>query len=275
MRTAYNSVLLKEIKMNLIDSIEICDYKVFFRLINRGADLNMRNKYAETPLILAAATERVEFVRELLSHNADPEAADNNGATALHCTAYNGNPVIVRLLLNQGINIDPRESIWKWTPLHLASRQGHRYVARLLLAYGADKEAKDKKGKTPSDYAKDRRDYRFLEILSHQPEEFFFDESANSDGTSLQANIKIIPHRMVAIFGMPGPGVPEKFTGIYTFINKKKEVFTVYDWKEPQRVGDFWFMNFAEYTVNICGYRDASDFIRWLLGVFNDRPELY
>ena len=180
-------------------------------------------------------------------------------------TCYLGNPG-----LNQGVSVDPRELVARWTPLHLACREGRRYVTRLLLAYGADKEAKDIKGKTAADFARDCGDNRILSILSKPPEEFFYDQHANADGTSFQADLQIIPGTMVEIFGLPGPGVPERITGIYTFTNKRGDVFTVYDWRQALKVEHFWFEEFEERTVSIGGHCNASGFVSWLLGVFED-----
>lgn len=255
---------------DLSKCIQTGDYKTFLRLLDEGVNANTWNNEAETPLIVAAAAGGTEFVEALLRHDADPSQTDNCGITPLHHAALVGNPAIVRLLLNKGVAVDPRDLVAGWTPLHLACREGRRYIVRLLLAHGADAQALDRNGETPADFAKGRGDERVLTILRAPPKEFQLDANADTAGTNLQTNFELIPGLMVEIFGLPEPGVPGKSTGSYTFRNEEGDVFTVYDWKAALSPEDFWFEEFEECTVNIGGRSDASEFVGWLLSVFED-----
>jgi ankyrin repeat protein len=59
----------------------------------------------------------------------------------------------VKVLLDSGVDVDPKDE--GKTPLHHAAQpwQNHVALEQFLLASGADKEAKDKDGKTPLRYA--------------------------------------------------------------------------------------------------------------------------
>jgi ankyrin repeat protein len=86
-------------------------------LIEYGADIEVRSEYGETPLQLAAAGGDVETVQTLLARGADAKAIDYAGRTALHhCLEYAmsgapGNPKrleILKLLISAGANADAR-----------------------------------------------------------------------------------------------------------------------------------------------------------------------
>lgn len=66
----------------------------------------------------------------------------------LHIAVENGRDVIVQILLEQGIEIDERDSNGL-TALHHAVRHRHETVLQLLLQSGADVNACDNRGWTP------------------------------------------------------------------------------------------------------------------------------
>ncbi|RIB24820.1 ankyrin repeat-containing domain protein [Gigaspora rosea] len=58
-------------------------------------------------------------------------AKDENGETALHEAAWNGHTKIVKILLNQGANINCINK-YDWKPLHIAVISFHIQVSKLL-----------------------------------------------------------------------------------------------------------------------------------------------
>jgi Ankyrin repeats (3 copies) len=66
----------------------------------------------------------------------------------LHIAVENGRDVIVQILLEEGIEIDERDSNGL-TALHHAVRHRHETVLQLLLQNGADANACDNRGWTP------------------------------------------------------------------------------------------------------------------------------
>ncbi|KAL6692003.1 hypothetical protein J3F84DRAFT_403077 [Trichoderma pleuroticola] len=70
------------------------------------------------------------------------------GRTPLSWAAKNGHATVVKLLLEQGAEIDSKDNEGQ-TPLSMAAENGHEIVARLLLEKGAKAESKDKRDRTP------------------------------------------------------------------------------------------------------------------------------
>lgn len=70
--------------------------------IKAGSDLNERDEYGSTPLIIAITFGKTEVARALIEAGADMNIRDNNGSTPLHLAAFFCRPEIVRALLDNG-----------------------------------------------------------------------------------------------------------------------------------------------------------------------------
>ncbi|KAH8984859.1 ankyrin repeat-containing domain protein [Lactarius akahatsu] len=149
-----------------------------------GADVNVRGDEKRTPLYTASISGRVDIMRWLLNHGADPNAPRNatytnleavqvlleynadansrgdDGKTPLHDTIFRnfgdnteGKTVdVVRRLLEHGADpnaCDHSQALGQATPLHEASSKGLLEVARVLLSYRVNVDERDGKGKTP------------------------------------------------------------------------------------------------------------------------------
>ena len=95
-----------------------------------------------TPLHFAAFYAAPAVVGQLLAAGADPNAANDDGATPLHWAAANRESV--KLLLDAGANPNARSADGH-TPLSIgAARRGGAPVVELLLARGAQPSASDR-----------------------------------------------------------------------------------------------------------------------------------
>eukprot|EP01013_Petalomonas_cantuscygni_P030103 TRINITY_DN56028_c0_g1_i1.p1 TRINITY_DN56028_c0_g1~~TRINITY_DN56028_c0_g1_i1.p1 ORF type:complete len:246 (-),score=25.08 TRINITY_DN56028_c0_g1_i1:487-1224(-) len=106
-------------------------------LLSYGANPNVHTKEhvgSDTPLTIAARTDFMRGADLLLAANADPDARDAIGLTALHHAARNGSLSMARLLLNAGANPDLRDSMGRW-PVSWARDLHHMDVASLLSQY--------------------------------------------------------------------------------------------------------------------------------------------
>ncbi len=92
----------------------------------------------DTRLAEAAAQDDIDAVRTLLALHPDVNAAQNDGATALHWAALKGDLDMVRLLLQAGANVKATTRIGSLTPLFLAASNGSAAVIDELLRAGAD-----------------------------------------------------------------------------------------------------------------------------------------
>lgn len=85
---------------------------------------------------------------------ANIKARDSDYAAPLHkAVRYNRKPEVIALLLDQGIDINPRDKNSN-TPLHWAAADNKPEVVALLLNKGADINARNKSGNTPLNDAK-------------------------------------------------------------------------------------------------------------------------
>ena len=78
------------------------------RILDRGADINTRNKEGETALMVASLEGRGEIVKLLLARGADANIMDSVGATALLYAAVGGSADIMKLLLDRGADPDAK-----------------------------------------------------------------------------------------------------------------------------------------------------------------------
>jgi ankyrin repeat protein len=128
-------------------------------LIDRGADLNVEccdenqgNNMKWTPLQVASNNGMMEVARLLLGHGAGVNYQDNKGKSALHIASRHPSNNLVRLLLDHGANADAMDN-WGNTALHDASCDGRITIVKSLLEYGANADAQSKWGSTPLHYA--------------------------------------------------------------------------------------------------------------------------
>lgn len=73
-------------------------------LIEAGADLNAKDVYGSTPLIVAATFGKTDVAKALIDAGADLSVANNEGSTPLHVAAFFGRTEIVEALLAKGAN---------------------------------------------------------------------------------------------------------------------------------------------------------------------------
>jgi len=98
-------------------------------------------------LLYAGEAKNPVVVDLLIRHGADVDF-DEDGETALHMTAQDGELDSTRLLLKAGAQVDLIHHPGG-TPLHLASEEGNAEIAFALTEAGADPEILDDSGRTP------------------------------------------------------------------------------------------------------------------------------
>ena len=106
---------------------------------------------SKTTVFHKAVSRGVEdVVRLFLQHGAAKKPASLAPAepTALHLATLLGSVQVVKMILDQTINVNPKD-LEERTPLHLAAWCGYDRVVNELLEHGADTNAKDDMGDTP------------------------------------------------------------------------------------------------------------------------------
>uniref|UniRef100_A0A1I7RHD0 ANK_REP_REGION domain-containing protein n=1 Tax=Bursaphelenchus xylophilus TaxID=6326 RepID=A0A1I7RHD0_BURXY len=107
-------------------------------LIERGANIEHRDKKGFTPLILAATGGHVEVCKLLIgAHCVIDAQSDRTKDTALSLACSGGRRDVVELLLQYGANKEHR-NVSDYTPLSLAASGGYVDIITLLLNAGAE-----------------------------------------------------------------------------------------------------------------------------------------
>ena len=91
-------------------------------------------------------------IKYLIERGADVNAKEQYGQTPLHYASYYNHIETTELLIERGADVEAKDE-WEMTPLHWASCKNRIETAKLLIEKGADLEAKCNKGKTPFDWA--------------------------------------------------------------------------------------------------------------------------
>jgi hypothetical protein len=106
-----------------------------------------------TPLLVAISRGASRLVKRLLELGADPDAATGayGERTVLHMASLFNQSEIVGILVDAGVSMEQKDTIYGWTALHLAVSGCHLYnkTVRMLLAKGANVNATDHDGRTP------------------------------------------------------------------------------------------------------------------------------
>ncbi len=139
---------LEEKPTPFFEAVNRGDLPAVEHYIPNGADVNTKNKDSGgTALIAASAQGHRDVVNLLLDKGADVNARDKNGVTALIPTSENGHKEVVLLLLAKGADVNAKTNKGS-TALFLASQNGYKEVVKTLLAKGADVNAKTNNGAT-------------------------------------------------------------------------------------------------------------------------------
>ena len=124
----------------------------FVKVLPKCPDVNVRDRYGRTPLILACYQADASIVKALIQHGADVNLADGNGlSTPLHRAAYAGNAEVAEVLIKEGADVDVRDGALR-TPLAVACASYHRRdprVLSVLLEAGSDPNVRDRDGWAP------------------------------------------------------------------------------------------------------------------------------
>ncbi len=100
-------------------------------LLEKGANIEAKNKFGYTALHLAAYFGELEVATALIEKEENKKEVNQNQKTPLHLAAQEGHAAIVNLLLEKGANIEAEDKYGK-TPLHLATFRGHTEVVSAL-----------------------------------------------------------------------------------------------------------------------------------------------
>ncbi|MFA5081335.1 MAG: ankyrin repeat domain-containing protein [Hydrogenophilaceae bacterium] len=139
------------------------------QLLAAGANPDWADETGATPLMAAAAAGHLDAVEALLEAGAEVDATDANGWTALFKAVYNheldtGFAGVAKTLIDAGANANATIH-FGITPLMLAAGGGEGAVCEVLLAAGADPNAVNEAGRTALQMAKERHWVDVINLL--------------------------------------------------------------------------------------------------------------
>jgi ankyrin repeat protein len=129
-------------------------------LLAAGADPNAINDYGSLPLVEAATIGNADLIRLLLAAGAEVDAANADGQTALMVLARTNRIDAARLLLAAGADVNRAETWRGQTALMWAAAQGQPAMIRLLLEHGAEPDVRAFANNFRQVSAESRRMYR-------------------------------------------------------------------------------------------------------------------
>lgn len=129
----------------LFESVRDGNLQQMLVLLDKGIDVNCRDAYQYTPLIIAAKYGRAEIAEKLCDRGAKVNAVSNpdlwaygeDGYSSLHWAAFNCDSEMARILVGRGAEVDQFGGTGE-TPLMIASRRNCKILAGFLIDKGAD-----------------------------------------------------------------------------------------------------------------------------------------
>ena len=110
-------------------------------LLDNGANINAANKYGVTAFLMASGVKKsftnVEMLNLLIARGADMYCKANNGDTAHHLAAINGNVEVMKCLMTHGFipsysPADPTSEEYRPCPLYIAADLGNQEIVDIL-----------------------------------------------------------------------------------------------------------------------------------------------
>ncbi|MBI9075749.1 MAG: ankyrin repeat domain-containing protein [Desulfatibacillum sp.] len=117
-------------------------------LIVRGAQIQARGKRGQTALYLAVFSKNFQIIEKLLDAGADPNLKDDLNQAPLYFAAHQGQVDMVKMLLEHGADVHNRGGELEHDALMAASIQGHYEIAKMLMEKDAKFHIPDKQGMT-------------------------------------------------------------------------------------------------------------------------------
>ncbi|EHK42084.1 hypothetical protein TRIATDRAFT_229523 [Trichoderma atroviride IMI 206040] len=147
-------------------------------LIERGADVNLKDTRTphETALIIAIAKHNNTTAEMLIEKGADINTSDVHGQTPLLYATRDGiqkdiDDHIIRLLIEKGADVNVKDRRGR-TSLFLAVYRMNYNIARLLIEEGADVNVKDIYGDTPLQFAIRMNENKVTQLLIEKGADF-------------------------------------------------------------------------------------------------------
>jgi ankyrin repeat protein len=213
-------------------------------LVRKGADLTATDNGGRTPLflaaqnhlgeafvktllaagappdarsLLAAAERSEESMLALIQKGAKPEAVDTYGRNALHIAVSRNYQRAADLMIEQGADIDARDTYYGYTTLHWAINGGHPLMVEKLLDKGADTALRNNQGKTALEYAYERQNGVIAQMIEQRTAPAPAAPALKDDGEQW---VKLGEDRVAYVGTFPAIG--RRLTEIFNFAGRER-----------------------------------------------------
>lgn len=142
------------------------------RLIDQGANVNIKDNISDTPYLYAGANGRLEILMYMVENSTiDYSIRNRFGGNTLIPAAEKGHSSTVKYLLEVGKEPIDLQNNFGYTALIEAvalgnGGEGQKEIVQFLLEYHADTSIKDNNGMTALDYARNKGYVEIEELLA-------------------------------------------------------------------------------------------------------------
>jgi ankyrin repeat protein len=182
-------------------------------LLDRGASLNAKNVEGRTPLFLAASLgQSSAMTRLLLERGADASIPTANGQTPLMAAAARGDVDTLGQLITAKVDVNARNGAGE-TALMFAATSGTAGAVRLLIDSGADATLRSKRNETALGNAGTSGDEATVRLLLERGAEVNVRNIRGYSPLMLAASSEVMPAPVVKL--LLARGADTSFTGDY------------------------------------------------------------
>lgn len=160
---------MKELDVKLFEAIKAQDLNAVKNLLKQGANINVQTEESAkdwnigwTPLMHANALNKVEIAQYMIDKDADLSVKNANGTNILMAACDRGRLELVKACIEKGIDINARDKTGR-TALMIAckgrtleddgTKEDYLKIIQLLIESGAEVNAKDNDGETALHHA--------------------------------------------------------------------------------------------------------------------------
>ena len=124
-------------------------YEIIKFFENEGTDIHLKTNTGSNCLHIAAFHGHLNLCRKLVNEcKFDVQSTNDNGLTALHCSAQNGSYELVNFFTDEGTDIQLK-TFCGHNCLHIAALNGNLYLCKILISkYKLDVKISDNSGFT-------------------------------------------------------------------------------------------------------------------------------